>query len=106
MEEEEGVEEEEEGVEEEREGVGGSCARRFLRTNCGAGDEDTRERILSVKDHCGIWSQLCDHDHPSYTAILQSLTPQRVMRGRGGRRRGGCSPGSYTASTGRGRWGS
>ena len=66
----EGVEEEEEGVGEEREGVGGSCARRFLRTNCGAGDEDTRERILSVKDHCGIWSQLCDHDHPSYTLCV------------------------------------
>ena len=45
----EGVEEEEEGVGEEREGVGGSCARRFLRTNCGAGDEDKGAHSLGQR---------------------------------------------------------
>ena len=48
-EDEEGVGEEREGVGKEREGVGGSCARRFLMTNCGAGDEDKGAHSLSQR---------------------------------------------------------
>ena len=48
-EEREGVGEDREGVGKEREGVGGSCARRFLMTNCGAGDEDKGAHSLGQR---------------------------------------------------------